>query len=106
MIDTFRKPSKDVTVDEEVFQLIAKEDSDYLGDAMRDEQCQLVMAVAESLDEEEKELITLRFKDELQFNEIAEVLGKQEGAVKMMLYRAMDKIKNQLGDRLDPEVIS
>lgn len=48
----------------------------------------------EKLDEERRELLRLRFASGLDFSEIASVLGKSEGAVKMSLYRTLQWLKD------------
>jgi len=46
-----------------------------------------------SLDSESRELITLRFYEDLQFNEMAEVLCININTVKTRFYKVMDQIK-------------
>ncbi len=48
-----------------------------------------------ALDEEKRELLRLRFSAELSFADIAAVLGKNEAAVKMSLYRILDGLREQ-----------
>jgi RNA polymerase sigma factor (sigma-70 family) len=50
----------------------------------------------QSLAEEERELIHLRYVAELSFAEIAKALKKNEDAVKKMLYRLVARMKNEL----------
>jgi RNA polymerase sigma-70 factor, ECF subfamily len=50
----------------------------------------------QSLVEEERELIHLRYVAELSFAEIAGILHKKEDAVKKMLYRLIARLKNEL----------
>jgi RNA polymerase sigma-70 factor (ECF subfamily) len=50
----------------------------------------------QSLAEEERELIQLRYVAELSFAEIAKALKKNEDAVKKMLYRLVARMKNEL----------
>jgi RNA polymerase sigma-70 factor (ECF subfamily) len=45
------------------------------------------------LDDDRRELLQLRFAAGLEFSEIASVLGKSEGAVKMNVYRTLDWLK-------------
>ena len=45
------------------------------------------------LDEDRQELLRLRFAAGLEFSEIASVLKRSEGAVKMSLYRTLDWLK-------------
>jgi RNA polymerase sigma-70 factor, ECF subfamily len=40
-----------------------------------------------------QEVITLRFFEKKQINEIAEILGKREGTVKSLLHRAVEKLR-------------
>lgn len=47
------------------------------------------------LSEEKRELLQLRFSAELSFSDIAVVLGKNEAAVKMSLYRILDGLREQ-----------
>jgi RNA polymerase sigma-70 factor (ECF subfamily) len=47
----------------------------------------------DELDDERRELLQLRFAAGLEFSEIASLLGKSEGAVKMNLYRTLDWLK-------------
>jgi RNA polymerase sigma-70 factor (ECF subfamily) len=52
--------------------------------------------VLDTLSEEKQKIIKLRFYEDLKFNEIAEVLNKSEVAVKKMLYRTLEELKNKL----------
>lgn len=49
-----------------------------------------------SLKREEREILMMRFWQDLSFQEIAEQLGKEEGAVKMACSRALKKIKTKM----------
>jgi RNA polymerase sigma-70 factor (ECF subfamily) len=49
-----------------------------------------------ALNEDEQELIRLRYVAELSFAEIAKVLHKSEGATKKMLYRLLARLKSQM----------
>jgi RNA polymerase sigma-70 factor (ECF subfamily) len=46
-----------------------------------------------NLDLESRELITLRFYEDLQFNEMAEVLNVNISTLKTRFYKVMDQIK-------------
>lgn len=63
-------------------------------DGLEDRQnMQHLKQVLEALDEDQRELLQLRFTAELGFAEIAMILGKNEAAVKMSLYRVLDKLR-------------
>lgn len=51
--------------------------------------------VLSRLDEEKRELLQLRFSADLSFADMAAILGKNEAAVKMSLYRALDDLREQ-----------
>jgi len=99
IIDFFRKKSNNVEkydIDEEVLELVAVEDGDHLGHEIKDEQKQLLLSAMDGLKPIEKEIVSLRFQEEYSFTEIAEIIGKKEGNVKMILYRALEKLNGML----------
>lgn len=106
VIDYLRKNTikgqgdRNVVMEEEIFEIVSKEEGEYLEQEIKDQKVLLLNASLEILSSVEKELITLRFKEELRFKEIADVVGKEEGAVKMQIYRALEKLKKHLGDRI------
>jgi len=58
----------------------------------------LVMSGLDKLKEEYREIILLRFIDELSFAEIAEVMGKTSGSIRVQAFRAMQALKDVLGE--------
>ena len=54
------------------------------------------VAVLNTLSDKKRDIIKMRFWEELQFSEIAEKLGKNEAAIKKMLYRTLEEIKKKL----------
>lgn len=104
MIDSFRKRSnkaQKVELDEEIFEIVGAKDDEQIQALIKEDQAQLLFSLLESLDTDEKEIVHMRFYEDMKFAEIAEIIGKKEGAVKMALYRAMEKIKTLSGDRFD-----
>ena len=99
IIDFFRKKSTNVEkfdIDDEVLELVAVEDGDHLAHEIKDEQKQLLLGAMDGLKSVEKEILSLRFQEEYSFAEIAEITGKKEGNVKMILYRALEKLNGML----------
>ncbi len=47
-------------------------------------------------DELSREIMHLRYEEGLKFNEISKVVGKSEGACKMILYRNLEKVREEL----------
>jgi RNA polymerase sigma-70 factor (ECF subfamily) len=60
------------------------------------EQVQAVWTVADSLSERQRAVFLLRFVEDLDLLEIAEVTGLKEGTVKAHLFRAIDAIRKRL----------
>lgn len=50
------------------------------------------------LTEPQREVILLRFFEQLSFAEIGEIIGKREGAARALLHRAMRRLDGVLGD--------
>jgi RNA polymerase sigma factor (sigma-70 family) len=57
------------------------------------EELQSLATALSQLDEEKREVLRLRYTAGLSFAEIALLLGKNEPAVKMMAYRAIDFLR-------------
>jgi len=65
-------------------------------DVEKSQRREYLLRLIQSLAEEERELIHLRYVAELSFAEIAKALQKNEDAVKKMLYRLIARMKNEL----------
>ena len=52
----------------------------------------------ETLNDEERELLRLRFLAELKFSEIANLLGVNEVTIKKKIYRLLERLQNQVED--------
>ncbi len=71
-------------------------DTDILQDVAQREQLRALQAHIAALPDDQAELLQLRFVADLSFAEIAEVLGRTEGAVKKSIYRCLDRLQRQL----------
>jgi RNA polymerase sigma-70 factor (ECF subfamily) len=67
--------------------------------ALRRELRQRVRAAMDRLAAVDREVLVLRFLEQLSTAETAAVLGVTEGAVKVRLYRALERLRGRLGDR-------
>lgn len=76
---------------------------DFVRDAMQDEMMKEVRNALSLLDEEERDILQLRFQEGLRFGEIASIIGKNEGTCKMILYRSIDKIKEDINNKQTPK---
>lgn len=55
-----------------------------------------VTAITAEMSGEKREILRMRFQEEMKFQEIAEALGKSEDAVKKMFYRLIAEIREKL----------
>jgi len=71
-------------------------DPDLFGGVVRGQQLARLKGLLGALNEDEQELIRLRYTAGLPFGEIAALLGKHEDAVKKSLYRLLARLQNQM----------
>ncbi|MEA3356943.1 MAG: RNA polymerase sigma factor [Patescibacteria group bacterium] len=97
-IDQLRKKSrrKTIPIGDEETGVQARNLDDFVQQAVKEEKLGLVRKAMKIVSEDELEVLTLRFEEELKFREIAEIVNKDEGACKMMLYRSIRKIRDEL----------
>lgn len=89
LIDHYRKPNLEVLHEAlPVNPEIAKQIED------QDQQHQLLILFNE-LNEEQQELLRLRFGAELTFEEIASLDGRNTAAIKMAIYRILDRLRDR-----------
>lgn len=58
-----------------------------------------IAAVVSQLKDEYKDVILLRYVEELAIAEIAEIVGKSRGAIRVILFRALHIIRSQIHDQ-------
>jgi RNA polymerase sigma factor (sigma-70 family) len=93
MNDHFRRSRREVGL-EAAGEILEREDA--LGVLIRAEELSRIRFLIRRLNEEEQELIRLRYVADLSFAEIAELLGKREDAVKKSVYRLLARLKSQM----------
>ena len=93
MNDHFRRSRREVGL-EAAGEILEREDA--LGTLIRAEELSRIRSLINHLNEEEQELICLRYVADLSFVEIADLLGRREDAVKKSVYRLMARLKSQL----------
>lgn len=97
VIDHYRK-RKGNEVDPEIMETVPDSRS-MLKELELDEEAGSVRQVIESLRDEYREILTLRFVDELDIREIAPILNKSSGAVRVLLHRALSALRKEIGNR-------
>jgi RNA polymerase sigma-70 factor (ECF subfamily) len=91
--DHFRRSRREVGL-EAVGEILDREDA--LGTLIRAEELSRIRSIISHLDDEEQELIRLRYVADLSFSEIADLLGRREDAVKKSVYRLLARLKSQV----------
>jgi len=93
MNDHFRRSRREVGL-EAAGEIIEREDA--LGVLIRAEELSRIRSLIRHLNEDEQELIRLRYVADLSFGEMAELLGAREDAVKKSVYRLLARLKSQM----------
>ena len=82
---------------EQLDRALEHEASDDVGATVtRREDARRVWRAVSELPEERRRVVLLRFVDELSSREIGEVLGRSEGAVRVLLHRALNEVAERL----------
>lgn len=95
VIDYYRK-KKEVSLDaigEYVEHLLVEDPQDLIS---QDEDKQMVSNALTKLEENERQFIVLRFFEDLRFSEMAKILGKGEGSVRVATHRVLKKLRIML----------
>lgn len=95
VIDHYRHRKFDVSIDGTASDQV---DTDPLAKAIHAEQSALLAKLIQTLNEDEQELLRLRFLAEMSFREIAHLLQRNEDAVKKTTYRLLARLQSQLED--------
>jgi len=90
LIDYYRK-KKSLPLSEEMESKLFSED-DLLAQLVKGEKQEKVFMAVSNL----REVINLRYKEDLSNKEIAQIIGRSEGAVKAILHRAVENLRRRL----------
>ncbi len=94
VIDFYRK--KEIIteeLDEEIANRISDRQQDFIERMINREQVKEMMAVIKELKDEYQEIIILRFVEELEIEEIAQITGKSKGSVRVLSHRALKSLE-------------
>jgi RNA polymerase sigma-70 factor (ECF subfamily) len=67
-------------------------------DAHNIEQRAALFQLVDSLPADQRRVVVMRFVEQKNIREIAEEIGRTEGAVKQLQFRALEKLRAQMGD--------
>ncbi|MBA4383099.1 MAG: hypothetical protein C0410_00030 [Anaerolinea sp.] len=73
-------------------------DPDLLQQAVRSERLHELRTLLLELDEDEQEMLRLRYAAQLSFGEIARLMERKEDGLKKSLYRLLDRLQSRLED--------
>ncbi|MGH2447651.1 MAG: RNA polymerase sigma factor [Chloroflexota bacterium] len=90
LIDHYRKQRGGGNPDRLEYLL---DDADPENDAIRDEQRRELARLIDRLTPDQRDVILLRYASELSFSEISEITRKREAAVRMLMHRALRRLK-------------
>jgi len=95
VIDHYRKGRPVISIDEElvVEQLILRPDITALDDR---QDITLIMGSLKELKDIERDIVIMRFVEDLSIKEVAIIVNKSEGAIKVIQHRALNKIREIL----------
>ncbi len=93
MVDHFRGRRREIRLEAAENVAVVH---DALGKVIQDEEMSRLQSLICELTDEEQDLLRLRYVADLSFDEIADLLGKREDAVKKSVYRLLARLKNQL----------
>lgn len=90
IIDTYRKKKVNIkSLDEEIEGGVNSQGIEIENDLMMSE----VLKSLDRLKEKEKEVIVLRYIQDLEIKEVANIIKKSENSTKVMIHRALKKLK-------------
>jgi RNA polymerase sigma-70 factor (ECF subfamily) len=84
------KNQRTINIDDTSVQNVMGE----INEPTSDENVDLLLIAMQELDEDEVQLLEMRFFEKRPFKEIAEIKDSNESAVKMKVYRLLDKLKS------------
>ena len=94
IIDFYRKKEVlTVEIDEEIKEKIKDQGEDILAKISAKQEVEEMMKALSEIKSEYREVIILRYIEELSVAEVAEIMGKSGGSVRVSLHRAMKALK-------------
>jgi len=94
VIDHYRSRQRQYDQEVPIDQMEIADKRDYLAEHVQRSTLEQVAAGLKELKDEYREVIVLRFIDELSISEIAGIVGKSKGSVRVLLHRALKALKD------------
>ncbi len=96
LVDSYRKQEPVLLDDAMVNELVAPEQEDPEAVAIKNCTQEELMAAISTLSPDQQDALLLRFREGLRLKEIAQILDKNEGAVKALLFRGLKSLRRRL----------
>lgn len=90
IIDYYKKKNFEKNISEEHWEIICNEVST---NSSKGEMMEEIIEAMDKLNEDDKELLTLRYIQELEINEICNIIGANYIATKVRIHRALNRLK-------------
>lgn len=90
----YQRKKKEVSLS--YFDDIFPSEEDLVEKVTRIQNTELIKNVLLKLGKEEKQIIVLRYFEELPFEDIAKVLGRKEGGIRVQVHRVLKKLKEEI----------
>jgi len=100
VIDYYRKTGKEVnSFDEDQLEKLVDESIDLEEKVSKKDDIKKVFSLLHNLSEESREIMLMRYAQDLSISEIAKALGKKKGTIRVALHRAVKQIKSILKNK-------
>lgn len=97
VIDYYRSPKPQIVSDGDYEESVGEEETPLLDNSMDNSMLAgTVMKELKTLDQDDREVITLRYINEMSIKDIAEIINKSNTATKVMIHRALKKLKAKI----------
>jgi len=94
--DSVRLHGNSVHIDDEILKNLMKDDSDVIDKILEEEVREKIEEAVNNLDSKYKDVIILRYFEDKDYLEIADILQIPTGTVSTLLHRAKKKLKEEL----------
>ncbi len=91
-----KQRSAHLSLDESLFEPVASQDAAPEQQMLRKERMEMVREAINNLPEKQRSALILREYDQMDYQEIADILGQTVSSVKSLLFRARASVKTQL----------
>lgn len=97
VIDFYRKKQAlTFEINKEISETVKDQSQDILAEISAKQEVEEMMKVLKQLKDEYQEVILLRYVEELSMREMVEITGKTEGALRVLLHRAVKSLEKAL----------